>query len=79
VAVTSSLGLGTLALSQALCINKSEVSFQLSIWTGIAFLSGFNLAFAYLQFLFTLGDRTPRLFRQGGLAMLIVMTAGALI
>ena len=80
VAVASAIGLGaTLALSQALRIDKPKITFQLSIWTGIAFLSGFNLTFAYLRFLFTHGDRTPRLFRRSGLIMLIVMTAGALL
>src|SRR4051812_31867481 len=80
VALASALGLGAmLALSQALRIHKSEASFQLSIWTGIAFLWGFDLTFAYLRFVFTHGDRAPRSFRRGGLAVLIVMTAGALL
>ena len=80
VAVAGALGLGAmLALSQALRINKSEASFQLSIWTGIAFLSGFDLTFAYLRFVFTHGNRAPRPFRRGGLAVLIVATAGALL
>lgn len=80
VAFASALGLGTLmTLSQALRINKSGISFHLSIWTGIAFLSGFNLAFAYLRFVFTHGDRTPRLFRLSGLAVLVGISAGALL
>ena len=80
VAFASSLGLGgMMTLSQALRLNKSGISFQLSIWTGIAFLSGFNLAFAYLRFVFTHGDRAPRLFRRGGLLVLMVMAAGSLL
>lgn len=80
VAFASALGLGAmLALSQALRINSSDVSFHLSIWSGIAFLMGFNVAFAYLRFVFAHGDKTPRLFRRGGLVVLVAMAAGALL
>ena len=80
VAFASAFGLGAmLALSQALRINGSDAAFHLSIWTGIAFLMGFNAAFAYLRFVFTHGDKTPRRFRRGGLVVLVAMAAGALL
>jgi len=80
VTLAGALGIGAiLALSQALRIHKSEATFQLSIWTAIAFLSGFNLTFAYLRLVFTHGDMTPQQFRRGGLAVLIVISVGALL
>jgi len=80
VAFASALGFGgVLALSEALCVSKPAISFHLSIWTAIAFLVGFNSVFAYLRFLFTCGDKTPRFFRRGGLMVLGVMTAGAIL
>jgi len=80
VTFSSALGFGAiLTLSQALRVSKLAITFHLSIWTAIAFLIGFNSAFAYLRFLFTCGDKTPRLFRRGGLMVLGVVTAGAIL
>src|SRR5258708_21114161 len=80
VTFSSALGFGgVLALSEALGVSKPAISFHLSIWTAIAFLVGFNSVFAYLRFLFTCEDKTPRFFRRGGLMVLGVMTAGAIL
>ncbi len=80
---SSALGFGAiLTLSQALRVSKlaiTAITFHLSIWTAIAFLIGFNSAFAYLRFLFTCGDKTPRFFRRRGLMVLGVVTAGAIL
>ncbi len=80
VTFSSALGFGeVLALSEALRVSEPAISFHLSIWTAIAFLVGFNSVFAYLRFLFTCGDKTPQFFRRGGLMVLGVMTAGAIL
>jgi len=68
-----------LAILQALRVSKPEISFAFSIWTAIAFLVGFTSLFAYLRLVFTCGERTPRAFRYGGLVVLGLMTAVALI
>jgi hypothetical protein len=80
VTFASALSFGSiLALSRALRVYKLAISFDLTIWTAIAFLVGFNSTFAYLRFVLTYGERTPSLFCRGGLAVLMVMTAGALL
>ncbi len=80
VAFLSAFGFGAiLALLQALRVSKPEFSFHVTNWTAIAFLVGFSSAFAYLRFVFTCGDRTPRLFRRGGLVVLLVMAVGGLL
>jgi len=80
VTFASALGFGgVLALSQALRVSKPAIFFHYSIWTAIAFFVGFNSAFVYLRFLFSCGNSTPRLFRRGGLLVLLIMTAGALL
>ncbi len=80
VTFSSALGFGAiLTLSQALRVSKLAITFHLSIWAAIAFLIGFNSAFAYLRFLFTCGDKTPRFFRRRGLMVLGVVTAGAIL
>jgi len=68
-----------LAILQALRFSKSEASFDFSIWTAVAFLVGSTSLFAYLRLVFTCGERTPRAFRYGGLVVLGLMTAVALI
>lgn len=68
-----------LAISQSLNVSKAKISFDVSIWTAIVFLVGFNLTFAYLRFVFTCRDRTPRLFRRGCMGVLVVLAAGALL
>jgi hypothetical protein len=80
VAFSSALGLGTmLAVGQALRFRKPAISFDLSIWTAIAFLAGFNVTFAYLRLLFRFGDCAPRGFRRGGMALLVLVSAAGLL
>ena len=80
VTFSSALGFGgVLAISQALRVGKSAISFDFSIWTAIAFLVGATFLFAYLRLVFTCGNRTPRAFRYGGLVVLALMTSLALI
>src|SRR5258706_9195366 len=80
VTFSSGLGFGgVLAISQALRVGKSAISFDLSIWTAIAFLVGSTSLFAYLRLVFTCGNRTPRFFRYGGFVVLALMTSLALL
>jgi hypothetical protein len=80
VAVSSALGMGTmLAVSQALRFSKPSISFDFSIWTAVAFLAGFNVTFIYVRRLFRFGDRAPRGFRLGGMALLVVLFGAALL
>ena len=80
VAFSSALPFGAmLAVLQALRFTKSEISFDFSIWTAIAFLVGSTSLFAYLRLVFTCGQRTPRAFRYGGLVVLGLMTSVAFI
>ena len=66
------------AIAQALRFGQQDISLYLTLWTPIAFLVGFSSAFAYLRFVFTYGDRTPRLFRRSALGVLVSMAARAL-
>lgn len=80
VAFCSALAFGAmLAVLQTLRLSKPEISFNLSIWTVIAFLAGFTSLFAYLRLVFTCGQRTARVVRYGGLVVLGLMTSVALI
>ncbi len=80
VAFSSALAFGAmLAILHAWRLNKSEISFEFSIWTAIAFLVGSTSLFAYLRLVFTCGKRTPRAFRYGGLVVLALITSAALI
>ena len=80
VAFCSALAFGSmLAILHAWRLNKSEISFEFSIWTVIAFLVGSTSLFAYLRLVFTCGKRTPRAFRYGGLGVLALITSAALI
>jgi pimeloyl-ACP methyl ester carboxylesterase len=80
VAFSSAVAFGAmLAVLQAVHVSKQETSFDVSIWTAIAFLVGFTSLLAYLRLVFTCGQRTPRAFRYGGLVMLGLMTSVALL
>jgi hypothetical protein len=80
VAVSSALGMGTmLAVSQALRFNKPSLSFDISIWTAVAFLAGFDVTFVYVRRLSGFGDRAPRGFRLGGMALLVVLFGATLL
>ena len=80
VAFSSALSFGILlAIAQATRVGQNGVSFKFSLWTLVAFLAGFNGLFGYLRFIFICGQRTPRLLRGGGLLVLLIMAAGALI
>ena len=70
---------GMLAIAQALRVSQAEISFRLSFWTAIAFLAGFNALFVYLELIFLCREKTSRLFRRGGLLLLVVMTLGVLL
>jgi pimeloyl-ACP methyl ester carboxylesterase len=80
VAFSSAVAFGAmLAVLQAVHVSKQETSFDVSIWTAIAFLVGFTSLLAYLRLVFTCGQRTPCAFRYGGLVMLGLMTSVALL
>lgn len=80
VAFASGVSLGVMmAGAQAITYSTFGFSFQLSVWTPIAFLVGFSTVFIYLRVLLTRQERTPRAFRWVGLVILSVLTLGSLL
>ena len=80
IALLSALAFGgMLAIAQALRVSQAAVSFRFSFWTAIAFLAGFNALFVYLELIFLCREKTSRLFRRGGLLLLVIMTLGVLL
>src|SRR5271155_4903913 len=68
-ALAAGLTVGTtLAFLQALHFRKPAISFEFSVWTIIAFLAGFDIAYASFRFLFRFGDRASRCVRRVGSA-----------
>jgi hypothetical protein len=80
IALMSALSVAlTLTIVQAVRMGDAGISFKLSLWTAVAFLVGFSAFFVYLEFLFLCRERTPPLFRRGGLVVLSLLTLGILL
>jgi hypothetical protein len=79
IALLSAFSFGLmLAIAQAMRMGKTGISFKLSLWTAVAFLTGFNALFVYLELLFLCRNKTSRLVRRGVLVVLVLMTVAIL-
>jgi hypothetical protein len=68
-----------LSIAQAVSVRETGITFKVSLWTAVAFLTGFNALFVYLELIFLCREKTSPLLRRGGLVVLVLMTLGILV
>ena len=70
---------GMLGIAQAARLGQTGIAFRFSLWTAVAFLTGFNALFVYLELIFLCREKTSPLFRRAGLLVLLLLTASILL